>query len=227
MVEIEIPSKEELYQQFKISDLSTLNEVLKKPVVANKMLAITCFAMVLEAFGLFFIAVQTSFAYMIYALDPKYVTLLIYFTQWSDGGGIFAGRAFGKNSFFKTVSPNKTREGIYGALTLPLFVAFLFWIVGTLSDGYLAVKMSLLSYLALSGCCAVCAVLGDLLESFLKRCSDVKDSGWLLRDHGGVLDRLDSLLFAAPFMFWFAMNHSQIKEKDNIFDYVNLSLFFK
>ena len=98
-------------------------------------------------------------------------------------------------------------EGIYGALTLPMFVAIIFWLVGWFSDGYWALKMRFLVYVTVGGLASCNAVFGDLLESFLKRCSDVKDSGWLLRDHGGVLDRLDSLLFTAPFMFWFALNN--------------------
>ena len=79
-VEVKIPSKEELFQLYKIQDLSALNKTLQKPALVNKMLAITCLAMLLEVFGQFFISVQVSFGYFIYNVDPKFVTLTIYLT---------------------------------------------------------------------------------------------------------------------------------------------------
>mmetsp|Transcript_33055 Transcript_33055/g.50688 ORF Transcript_33055/g.50688 Transcript_33055/m.50688 type:complete len:83 (+) Transcript_33055:1103-1351(+) len=72
------------------------------------------------------------------------------------------------------------------------------------------------------------SILGDLCESFLKRCANVKDSGWLLQDHGGILDRVDSMLLNAPFVYWFAVNYMQYaNDKNYNFDDVRIEMFFK
>ena len=69
-------------------------------------------------------------------------------------------------------------------------------------------------------------MLGDLCESFLKRCANQKDSGVAFSDHGGVLDRLDSLLLVAPFLYWYAINFCGEFHKQNYdFDDVNLFAF--
>jgi CDP-diglyceride synthetase len=74
--------------------------------------------------------------------------------------------------------------------------------------------------------CAFLAILGDLIESFLKRCANQKDSGVALSDHGGFLDRLDSTLLVFPFLYWYAINfNGEYHRKDYDFDDVNLWAF--
>mmetsp|Transcript_14177 Transcript_14177/g.24093 ORF Transcript_14177/g.24093 Transcript_14177/m.24093 type:complete len:103 (+) Transcript_14177:1004-1312(+) len=70
-------------------------------------------------------------------------------------------------------------------------------------------------FLILSFFTAILGIFGDLIESFLKRCSDLKDSGQLLQDHGGVLDRVDSTLFNATFYSWIAQEFMHIKSKSS------------
>ena len=111
---------------------------------------------------------------------------------WSaDSGAYFAGRAFGKNKLFERVSPKKTIEGVVGGVVLSTVVSYFFcstWLpeVPVVSSILIGVVWALLS------------VVGDLVESMMKRAFGVKDSGNIMPGHGGVIDRLDSLLFTFP-----------------------------
>lgn len=117
-----------------------------------------------------------------------YLLLLIWI---ADSGAYFAGRAFGKHKLAPVISPGKSIEGVVGGLLLSaLFVFF--------AAEYTGYTNSIL-FLVMSIIVALVSVYGDLFESLLKRRAGVKDSGALLPGHGGVLDRLDSLIAAAPF----------------------------
>ncbi len=106
-----------------------------------------------------------------------------------DVGGYFAGKAWGKTKLCPSISPGKTVEGVLGGILLVC--------IGTcVVLGQKALPW--LSTLALVLSTAAFAVIGDLLESWIKRMADVKDSGSLLPGHGGVLDRIDSMILAAP-----------------------------
>ena len=67
--------------------------------------------------------------------------------------------------------------------------------------------MPIYDYVILGGTCGILALLGDLCESFLKRCANAKDSGTILGSHGGVLDRMDSMLMAGPFIYWYTLEY--------------------
>jgi phosphatidate cytidylyltransferase len=114
-------------------------------------------------------------------------------TVWlADTGGYFAGKRYGKTKLAKAISPNKTWEGVLGAQVLALIWALIFfYLVGGQS-------LSLVVWLILTAFIVMISVVGDLLESVFKRCFDKKDSGQLLPGHGGMLDRVDSLLAAVP-----------------------------
>jgi phosphatidate cytidylyltransferase len=122
--------------------------------------------------------------------DGKLATFTVLIAVWAgDIGAFFAGRLIGRHKLAPALSPGKTWEGfIFGAATT-IFVAF----VALYKENYLSIPQSIL----LGAVIAVAAPLGDLFESALKRDMQVKDSGRLLAAHGGVLDRIDSLLFAA------------------------------
>ncbi len=108
----------------------------------------------------------------------------------------FAGRLLGRHKLAPTMSPGKTWEGfVAGALAA---VAVAFFALYEDRDGFLNIWQSLV----LGGVVALSAAVGDLFESALKRDMQVKDTGRLLGGHGGVLDRIDSLLFAAPAAFY-------------------------
>lgn len=121
------------------------------------------------------------------------VVLLMLLIIWgADTGAYFAGKAFGRHKLAPKVSPGKTWQGVGGAL---LSGALLTW------PGLWLLKLPASAFwplLLLIELCVVISVFGDLFESLAKRERGVKDSGRLLPGHGGVLDRLDSLLAAAP-----------------------------
>jgi len=122
--------------------------------------------------------------------DGKLATFTVLIAVWAgDIGAFFAGRLIGRHKLAPALSPGKTWEGFLFGMATTIFVAF----VALYKEDYLSIPQSIL----LGAVIAVAAPLGDLFESALKRDMQVKDSGRLLAAHGGVLDRIDSLLFAA------------------------------
>jgi len=114
-----------------------------------------------------------------------------------DTGAFFAGHFFGRHKLAPRISPGKTWEGVFGGLVFSIAAAVLFTTLPMGTPWYLAVVLGVLVGAA--------AVLGDLAESLLKRQTHVKDSGQFLPGHGGMLDRIDSLLFAVLIIFVFAL----------------------
>lgn len=113
-----------------------------------------------------------------------------------DTGAFFAGHFFGRHKLAPQISPGKTWEGVFGGLIFSIAAALLFTTLAMGVPWYLAVPLGI----ALgSG-----AVLGDLAESLIKRQTHVKDSGHFMPGHGGMLDRLDSILFAVLIVYIFA-----------------------
>lgn len=146
-------------------------------------------------FAAAYIPFLAGFVVMMLAMEngPWRVAVFIALAVANDTGGYVAGVLFGKHPMAPTVSPKKSWEGFAGSVTLTIAVA----VAGTyyLLDGSVYVGI-LLGVLA-----AISATLGDLVESLLKRDLGVKDMGSLLPGHGGVLDRVDSILVAAPVIF--------------------------
>lgn len=110
----------------------------------------------------------------------------------NDTGAYLAGRAFGRNKLMPTVSPGKTWEGLLGGIVLTLGMAFLL--------SFYWDQLSRYQWFAAAVGVSLASTVGDLLESALKRARGVKDSGSLLPGHGGILDRFDGFLMAAPVM---------------------------
>lgn len=116
---------------------------------------------------------------------------------WSgDTAAYFVGKSIGKTPLAPKISPGKTMEGAIGGL------------VGSIAAGLLArawflPEIPLNHCLIMSFLCGTIGQLGDLVESLLKRSAGVKDSGSVIPGHGGILDRLDSLMFAGPALYWY------------------------
>ena len=108
----------------------------------------------------------------------------------SDVAAYVLGRTFGKRKIFPVISPGKTWEGFLGGLTAAGVVGA---VLGIFVGGEWALGGVLVALLT-----GLAGVMGDLLESYVKRCAGVKDSGKILPGHGGILDRLDSHLFGMP-----------------------------
>lgn len=113
-----------------------------------------------------------------------------------DTGAFFVGHFLGRHKLAPTISPGKTWEGALGGLVLSIVAALLFamWPLGI--PWYLALLLGVLL--------AVAATLGDLAESLIKRQTHVKDSGQIMPGHGGILDRVDSLIFGVIVVYFFA-----------------------
>lgn len=128
--------------------------------------------------------------------------LAILLSVWSlDSAAYFAGRKWGRNKLAPGVSPNKTWEGAIGGFAGAVAVFALLKLV--LPDA--AFDLGLWPLLAIGMVIGIAGQLGDLAESLLKRDAGVKDSGTTGTGHGGVLDRIDSLLFAFPAVFLFLL----------------------
>ncbi|WP_445144210.1 phosphatidate cytidylyltransferase [Dyella sp. Tek66A03] len=120
-------------------------------------------------------------------------TLLALFIVWAaDIGAYFSGRQFGRRKLAPTISPGKTWAGVYGAFVAGALVALGGGLLLGVGDG------KLIGLLTLSVVVVVASIVGDLLESLMKRHAAVKDSGSLFPGHGGLLDRLDSVFAAMP-----------------------------
>lgn len=114
----------------------------------------------------------------------------------SDSAQYYCGRAFGRRPLAPAISPKKTREGAIGGLIFGTLVM-------TLGGRYVFPDAPLAQLLLVAACITVLGMVGDLFESLLKRSAGVKDSSQLIPGHGGVLDRIDSWLFAAPVYYAF------------------------
>lgn len=127
--------------------------------------------------------------------NGKASLLFLFMIVWfSDIAAYYAGRAYGKTPLAPDISPGKTREGAVAGLLGSLLAAPL------AAFGFLP-GVSLFACLIVAAVCGIIGQLGDLAESALKRSAHVKDSGTLIPGHGGVLDRIDSLLFAGPVFY--------------------------
>lgn len=130
-------------------------------------------------------------------LSTKLLGFFFLILMGSDSGAYFTGKFLGKHKFAPKISPAKTWEGFIGGILASLLFAAIahFWFFPEIALAYA---------LPLAGVMSVVGALGDLAESAMKRGSDVKDAANILPGHGGLLDRLDSLLFNAPILYYFA-----------------------
>ncbi|MEN8200712.1 MAG: phosphatidate cytidylyltransferase [Thermodesulfobacteriota bacterium] len=124
-----------------------------------------------------------------------WILILTGITAGSDSGAYFAGRAFGRHKLSPLISPNKTREGAVGGIIAGMAAASLLAVLLLPSVPWLFLLVSAI----LLGVMGIC---GDLVESVVKRATGTKDSGTILGGHGGILDRADSILFAAPPLYY-------------------------
>jgi phosphatidate cytidylyltransferase len=134
---------------------------------------------------------------LIHASQPhgnRWLLVALMIIWAADSGAYFAGRKFGRTKLSPRISPNKTVEGMVGGVVAGMIVAL---VAAPLANG--AITMKQLLYVAIVAIWTILfSVVGDLFESLLKRHVGAKDSGNLIPGHGGVLDRIDSVLAALP-----------------------------
>jgi phosphatidate cytidylyltransferase len=134
-------------------------------------------------------------ALIVRAEDGVILILIAVVGPWvSDSGAYFAGRLLGRHAMFPSLSPKKTIEGGLGGLVLTMGA------VGVV--GYYALGLSPLQAALAGAVVSIFSQSGDLFESLLKRMMEIKDLGNTLPGHGGMLDRIDSLLFTAPAVYY-------------------------
>jgi phosphatidate cytidylyltransferase len=150
-----------------------------------------------SSFGSVYISLCMSHVVLIRFLPqgPFWLTMLIAVVAGSDTGAYYAGRAFGGRKLFPQISPKKTVAGGIGGLVAGIAFAEG---VNLLFPG----NVDFFSLFVAAALLIVVGIAGDLTESMIKRSMGVKDSGTILFGHGGLLDRIDSLLLTAPVLFY-------------------------
>ncbi len=125
--------------------------------------------------------------------EQSVILTLIILIWVNDSFAFFIGKNLGKRKLFESVSPKKTIEGFFGGVLFSLITAFIL--------SYFCDFLSLTNLIVISLIASILGTAGDLVESKFKRQANTKDSGNIMPGHGGILDRLDSLLFVAPFVY--------------------------
>jgi len=179
------------------------------PVIVLALFALACFFMWrtrqmegvaarlgITALGVLYLAVGLSLWSWLRHIEfgREWVMLAIVPSCLCDTFAFLAGKAAGRHKLAPLVSPNKTIEGFFGALVGSLFGTFLVWfLILRFVPWYHALILALIVWIV--------SPMGDLIESMIKRSAGVKDSGTIIPGHGGLLDRLDALTFAGPFVY--------------------------
>jgi phosphatidate cytidylyltransferase len=146
--------------------------------------------------GGFLVAIRVGFE-NIPGLSTQLLGFFFLVTFGSDAGALFAGRELGKQKLAPAISPGKTVEGVVGGLiAAAVFAALSTWWFFPELPYQFSIPLAILL--------AAVGVVGDLCESAMKRGAGTKDAATILPGHGGFLDRLDSLLFGAPVLYYFA-----------------------
>jgi len=171
---------------FLIKDLFSIKSI---PLFSTKRFLLTTFY--LSSAFVFMILIANYYE----EYNPS-ILLGSFILVWvNDSFAYLVGKNFGKQKLFEIISPKKTVEGFIGGL---FFSCVASYFIATFTE-----TLSFTSWLILSIIISVFGTLGDLIESKFKRQAKVKDSGVIMPGHGGLLDRLDSIIFAAPFIYLF------------------------
>jgi len=164
-------------------------------IYRNKKEFLSNLILVLSAF---YFAMFTGVSYYLIEIDKIYFSYIILICALSDIGGYVFGKIF-KGKKLTKISPNKTISGSLGSFIFALIPCFVFKIIFLFSDIYfLAFSSNLLFNILISLFLSLISQLGDLYISYFKRLSDIKDTGKILPGHGGLLDRIDGIIFAIP-----------------------------
>ncbi len=132
-------------------------------------------------------------------VQGRSIVIWLLLSVWSvDTASYIIGNLFGKNKLYPRISPNKTVEGAVGGILTGLIITVILFPFMCIANGSHTDGFSFYSMIFLSLTVSVLSIIGDLFESYLKRQCGVKDSGSMLLSHGGVMDRTDSIIFAAP-----------------------------
>lgn len=144
----------------------------------------------------FYIGVPLACACWIGLNISLHFILAVFLMIWiNDTGAFLVGCSFGKHRLFERISPKKSWEGFFGGLAFNLLAGWLFCIGG---EYFWGMPWNVVCWIIFGAIVTIFATWGDLIESLIKRSLNVKDSGKLIPGHGGILDRIDSLLLVFP-----------------------------
>lgn len=163
------------------------------------------YSMSISFLGVIYISLTIPFILLLRALPDGifFIWLVSFITVMTDTAGYAFGRLFGRHKLSIPVSPNKTWEGYIGAFFTQLVLTVLFY--EGVSMFFTVPEYSILKITGISIMIYITAIFGDLFESFIKRNGDSKDSGHLLPGHGGLLDRVDSIMFSLPVFYFYLL----------------------
>lgn len=136
-----------------------------------------------------------SFIILLKQMSFHYIFFLLFIIWFSDSGAYLFGMKFGKTKMYEKISPKKSMEGLAAGLLCGIGAAILY--------NLFFLDLSLTHVLFSGLLVAVAGVIGDLIESMFKRFSGIKDSGNIFPGHGGMLDRIDSILLGAPVLYYY------------------------
>lgn len=139
-----------------------------------------------------------------------YIVLAVFFLLWiNDTGAFIVGSLFGKHRLFERISPKKSWEGFFGGLVFNIIAAILFALY---CPGFFGYINGIWQWIGLAVIVTVFGTWGDLVESLIKRTAGVKDSGNIIPGHGGILDRIDSMLLSmlACFIYFLILSWNNI-----------------
>lgn len=146
-------------------------------------------------FGLLYVPVLMSFQLPLHKAGWQYIIFLYVMIWCSDAAAYYVGSSIGKHKLYEPISPNKTWEGAAGSVLAGSASAVLLKL-------FLLKDLPLEKAVIIGLAAGVVAIMGDLVESLFKRDAGVKDSGTSLPGHGGLLDKLDGVLFVGPLLYW-------------------------
>ena len=168
-----------------------LYELFKNKKIKYKYITKSILSSLYITLGCFFIIALAGTAEN---YNPMEV-LLFYILVWVNNSFAFLiGKKIGKSPLFKSISPQKTWEGFLGGLLFTIITASIFY--------FSKAFFSLNFYIIIAILISIFSTLGDLVQSKFKRFAEVKDSGYLIPGHGGFFDRMDSVIFSAPWMYF-------------------------
>jgi phosphatidate cytidylyltransferase len=183
-----------LYYLFRFRDI---------PSVANRIAATIT--------GIVYAGFLTTYLAKLKLIDPHGrgdTVLVVLIVAWvADTGGYFAGRFLGKSKLYEAVSPKKTWAGAWGGIAGSLIGVIVLKLVDQAFD---ANWMTWVDVFAIAIPGGILGQMGDLAESLIKRSVGVKDSGALLPGHGGLLDRIDAVLFIAPYVYTYLLARGRV-----------------
>jgi len=186
--------------------LATLIGIISVPLLSRSPLEQSLRDGAMTLFGVLYLGLTLGALPMTRLLPQgEWLIFFLLLVTWaSDTGAYYIGTLYGRHRLAPTISPKKTVEGLVGGLIGAIIVAYAarWWFLPELSG---------LDCLVLATLLTITGLWGDLTESAMKRSAGMKDSGGILPGHGGMLDRLDSLLFTAPTFYYYITMASRLR----------------